>query len=119
MSALTVAPGERSASRVWMKALEKTAPIAKHPTRLLMHVIEEQAMHRRLQVSMASDSQFFTYEQLVGRMRQYAQWARLQGICKGDVVGLLAHNSPEYFAFWAGVSSQGPGGDIRLLCRHV
>ena len=107
MSALTVAPGERSASRVWMKALEKTAPIAKHPTRLLMHVIEEQAMHRRLQVSMASDSQFFTYEQLVGRMHQYAHWAKLQGIRKGDVVGLLAPNSPEYFAFWAGVSCQG------------
>ena len=107
MSAVTVAPGERSAAHVWMKALEKTAPIAKNPTRLLVHVLEEQAMQRGGQVSIFSDAQFYTYEQVAARVHQYARWARLQGIRKGDVVGLLAANSPEYFAFWAGVSSQG------------
>jgi fatty-acyl-CoA synthase len=107
MSALTVEPGERSASRVWMKALEKTAPIAKNPARLLMHVLEEQAVQRGAQVSIFSDTQFYTYDKLVERMHQYARWARSRGIRKGDVVGLLAANSPEYFAFWAGISSQG------------
>ena len=58
MSAVTVAPGERSAAHVWMKALEKTAPIAKNPTRLLVHVLEEQAMQRGGQVSIFSDAQF-------------------------------------------------------------
>lgn len=107
MSTLTVAPGKRSASRVWMKALEKTAPITKNPTRLLMQVAEEQAAQRGVQAAICSDTQFYTYEQLVGRMHQYARWARLQGLRKGDVVALFASNSPEYFAFWAGVSSQG------------
>ena len=107
MSAATAAPSERSASQVWMKALERTAPIAKNPTRLLMDVIEEQAAQRGAQAAICSNAQYYTYEQLVGRMHQYARWARSQGIRKGDVVGLLAANSPEYFAFWAGVSSQG------------
>ncbi|MGA8043192.1 MAG: long-chain-acyl-CoA synthetase [Terracidiphilus sp.] len=107
MPALTAAPGERSASRVWMRALEKTAPIAKNPTRLLMHVLEEQAAQRGAQPAILSDAQSYTYEQLVARVHQFAHWARLKGMRKGDVVGLLAPNSPEYFALWAGVSSQG------------
>lgn len=107
MSALTAEPGERSAAHVWMSALERSASIAKNPTRLLMQTLEEQAAQRAAQVSIFSDAKFYTYEQLVGRMHQYAHWARLQGIRKGDVVGLLAANSPEYFAFWAGISSQG------------
>ncbi len=107
MSALTVTPGERSASRVWMNALERTSSIVRNPARLLMHVAEEQAAQRGEQAAMCSDAEFYTYERLVARMHQYARWASLQGLRKGDVVGLFAPNSPDYFAFWAGVSSQG------------
>ena len=107
MSASTVAPVERSTSRTWMNALERSSFIARNPTRLLMHVVEEQATQRGAQAAICSDTRFYTYDQLVERIHRYARWARLQALRKGDVVGLLAPNSTDYFAFWAGVSSQG------------
>lgn len=117
MSTLTAAPGERSASRAWMRALEKSAPIAKNPARLLVHVLEEQGAKRGSQPAILCAAQSFTYEQLVARIHQYAHWARLQGMRKGDVVGLLAPNSPDYFAFWAGISSV--GAVVALLNTHL
>ena len=39
-----------------------------------------------------------TYGQLSRRMNQYARWALDQGVAKGDVIGLLMTNRPEYLA---------------------
>ena len=54
-----------------------------------------------------------TYGQLSRRMNQYARWALDQGIAKGDVIGLLMTNRPEYLAIWLGISSV--GGIVSLL----
>ena len=44
---------------------------------------------------------------LAARMNRYARWARDQRLAKGDVVGLMMPNRPEYLAIWLGLTSVG------------
>ena len=96
-----------SAVKSWLRALELTAPIARQPERILPAVIAELAETLGDKPALlASDAQF-SYRELAHRANQYARWALRQGIGKGDVVGLLMGNQPEYFAIWLGLTSVG------------
>ncbi len=96
-----------SAARAWLRALELTAPIAKHPDRILPVVIEEAAARFGEAPALLSDRGDLSYRALAGRANQYARWALDQGLAKGDVVGLLMSNRPEYMAIWLGITSVG------------
>ena len=48
-----------------------------------------------------------TYRGLAERSNRYARWAVAQGAISGDVVGLLAPNSPDYVAIWLGLTRAG------------
>ncbi|HUO93050.1 MAG TPA: long-chain-acyl-CoA synthetase [Rhizomicrobium sp.] len=48
-----------------------------------------------------------TYKDLDGASNRYAHWARAAGVAKGDVVGLLMENRPEYLAAWIGLHKAG------------
>ncbi len=90
-----------------MRALEWTAPIPRNPERILSTVIEEIAARAGDQPALLSDRECMTYAELAARANQYARWALQQGLSKGDVVGLLMTNRPEYFAIWLGITSVG------------
>lgn len=96
-----------SAAKSWLRALELTASIPRNPNRILSTVIEEVAERFSDAPALLSDRETFTYRDLVRRANQYAHWALEQGLAKGDVVGLLMPNRPEYFAIWLGISSIG------------
>jgi len=96
-----------SAAKAWLRALELTAPIAKNPTRIFLTVIEESAARNGDADALVSDREGLTYRGLAERANQYARWALGQGLAKGDVVGLLMTNRPEYMAVWLGISSVG------------
>ena len=96
-----------SAAQAWLHALELTAPIPRNPDRILFTVIEEIAARSGDQPALLSDRESMTYAELVARANQYARWALEQGLAKGDVVGLLMTNRPEYFATWLGITSVG------------
>jgi fatty-acyl-CoA synthase len=116
MSSLeTIAPalGSVSPGRAWLRALELTAPIARNRDRILSTVIEERAAQLGDTPALLSDRECMTYGQLSQRINQYARWALDQGIAKGDVIGLLMSNRPEYLAIWLGISSV--GGIVSLL----
>jgi fatty-acyl-CoA synthase len=118
MSALETAPVvAESASRAWLRALERTASIARNPTRVLSVVMEEMAERRGDAPALMSDDGSLTYRSLVQLANQYARWAQAIGIRKGDSVGLLMNNRPEYFAIWLGISSI--GGVVALLNTHL
>ena len=118
MSALETAPVvAESASRAWLRALERTASIARNPTRVLSVVMEERAERRGDAPALMSDDGSLTYRSLVQLANQYARWAQAIGIRKGDSVGLLMNNRPEYFAIWLGISSI--GGVVALLNTHL
>ncbi len=111
------ARAEASASARWLRALELTASIPRNRQRLMSNVIEELADRHGDAPALLSDRDCLTYRSLAERIHQYAHWALEQGVKKGDVVGLLMTNQPEYFAVWAGVSST--GGVVALLNTNL
>ncbi len=96
-----------SAVKTWLRALELTAPIARNPDRILSTVIAELAEKFADKPALLFDRESLSYLELVERSNQYARWALEQGIAKGEVVGLLMGNRPDYFAIWLGLTSVG------------
>ena len=110
-------PTTGSPGKAWLRALELTAPIARNRHRLLSTVIEERAAQLGDTPAVLSDRECLTYEQLSWRINQYARWALEQRIAKGEVVGLLMTNRPEYLAIWLGITSV--GGVVSLLNTNL
>jgi len=106
-----------SAADAWLRALELTASIPRNPDRILPTVIEEIAVQSGNRPALLSDRESLTYEALTARSHQYARWALSQGLAKGDVVGLIMTNRPEYFAIWLGITSI--GGIVALLNTNL
>src|ERR1700678_1446541 len=110
---MTPTPTNGSPGKAWLRALELTAPIARNSHRLLSTVIEERAAQLGDTPALLSDRECLTYRELSWRINQYARWALEQRIAKGEVVGLLMTNRPEYLAIWLGITSV--GGVVSLL----
>jgi fatty-acyl-CoA synthase len=100
-----------------MRALEKTAPIAAHPKRLLAHVIDELAATQGDAPALLSEQENLSFGALTVRVNQYARWAIAQGLQKGDVVCLLMSNRPDYVAIWLGITRM--GGIVALLNSNL
>jgi fatty-acyl-CoA synthase len=111
------APDTPSSARRWSRALELTAPIARHPNRILPIVIEALAEQLGDAPALLSDGECLTYRALAQRSARYARWAIDQGLAKGDVVGLLMPNRPEYMAIWLGITRA--GGVVALLNTNL
>ena len=99
--------GKKTALGDWVRALEATAPIAAHPQRLLPTIIAELARTRSDGPALLSADESLTFGALAARSNRYARWALDLGLGKGDVVGLMMPNRPEYMAIWLGLSSVG------------
>jgi fatty-acyl-CoA synthase len=106
-----------SPAKAWLRALELTAPIPRNPDRILPTVIEEIAVRSPDRPALLSDRETLAYGELSQRSNQYARWALEQGLRKGDVVGLLMTNRPEYFAIWLGITSI--GGVVSLFNTNL
>jgi fatty-acyl-CoA synthase len=111
------ARGSETALRDWVRALEATAPIARQPERLLPSVIEEIAQRRGEAPALLSTGECLTYRGLTERANRYARWALAHGVGKGETVGLLMPNRPEYMAIWFGITSV--GGVVALLNSNL
>jgi len=116
---LRVAIGEAgpSAAKAWLRALEMTAPIAAHPARTLPAIIDDLAEAHGDAPALMSDRETFSYRTLAARANRYARWALAQGLAKGDTVGLLMPNRPEYMAAWLGITRV--GGVVSLLNTNL
>lgn len=106
-----------SVSQAWLRALELTAPIPRQPERVLPAVVDDLGQRLADKPALLSDRECFTYQELAGRARRYARWALAQGVAKGDVVGLLMPNRPEYLAIWLGITRV--GGVVALLNTNL
>lgn len=104
---MSAAAGKASPTAAWLRALELTAPIAKQPLHTLPAVVAEQAARLGDAPALLSDRECLSYRGLARRVNQYARWALAVGLRKGDAVGLLMPNRPEYMAVWLGLSSMG------------
>jgi fatty-acyl-CoA synthase len=108
---------ESSTAKAWLRALERTAPIAAHPNRVLPTVIDDLAENLGEAPALLSDRECFSYRELSERANRYARWALDAGIAKGDVVGLFMPNRPAYMAIWLGITRV--GGVVALLNTHL
>ncbi len=106
-----------TAAQAWARALELTAPIARHPNRILSRVIEKRAAESAEAPALLSERECLGYGALAGRANRYARWALAQGIAKGECVGLLMPNRPEFMAIWLGITQM--GGVVALLNTNL
>jgi fatty-acyl-CoA synthase len=104
---------DREAREAWIRALQETAPIAEHRTLTLPRAIEQRAVAAPDSVALLGDNEALTYRDFAARMRAYSDWAVRHRIGRGDVVGLLMRNCPEYLAIWLGITRV--GGVVALL----
>jgi len=109
--------GQPSSARMWSRALELTAPIARRPERIFPTVIEELADERGDAPALLSDGECLTFRALAERSNRYSRWAIDQGLAAGDVVCLLMPNRPEYMAIWLGITRV--GGVVALLNTNL
>jgi fatty-acyl-CoA synthase len=110
-------PQTSGSAKAWLRALELTAPIPRNRERVMSTVIEELAARSGDAPALLSDRECLTYRELAARANQYGRWALDQGLTKGEVVGLLMTNRPEYFAIWLGIISV--GGVVALLNTNL
>src|SRR5262252_5342963 len=84
-------PAHQSPAKAWLRALEMTALISERET--------------------------LSYRALAARANRYARWALAQNLGKGETVGLLMPNRPDYMAAWLGITRV--GGVVALLNTHL
>jgi fatty-acyl-CoA synthase len=106
-----------SSAQAWLRALQMTASIAQNPSRIFPTVVGELADKWGDSPALLSDRESLSYRGLAARAHQYARWTLEQGLGKGDVVGLLMTNRPEYIAAWVGITSV--GGVVALLNTNL
>lgn len=96
-----------SPNRAWARAIELTARISAEPHRTFPRVLGEIAARLGDAPALLSDTQSLTYRALAERANQYSRWAAALRMSKGDVIGLLMPNCPEYIAVWLGITRIG------------
>lgn len=99
--------GNRAVLDAWTRALKLTATIDAQPHRLLADVIEAVAADRGEAPALLSGDTTLSYRALAQRINSISRWALAQNIQKGDVVGLLMPNQPDYLAIWLGLTRIG------------
>ena len=116
-AAARVSGAGASAAKAWLRALEKTAPIARQPDRVFPLVIDELAGQLGDAPALLSKSGQLSYRELAGKSNQYARWALDHGVAKGDAVCLMMPNRPEFLAAWLGITKV--GGVVALLNTNL
>ena len=94
-------------TKAWARALALTAPIAQHPTLTLSTRIGQLAEIHGERSALIGEDESLSYRALAERSNRYARWALAEGIGRSDVVCLVMHNCPDYFAAWLGITRVG------------
>ena len=98
-------------------ALRGTVPIGRNPGRTARELFEDLAQRFGERLALFSGTERLTFAGLDARANRYARWAQSIGVRRGDVVGLLMPNRPEFLAIWLGVAKA--GGVTALLNTHL
>ena len=96
-----------SASKAWARALSAIKLLEAPSPPTLPGLVDRLALVHRDRPALLGETETLTYRALAGRANRYARWIIAQGAAPGDVVGLLAANSPDYVAIWLGLTRAG------------
>ncbi len=100
-----------------LRMLKRLKPLQKHPNSTLSDVISRLAQIHKNRIAFYYLDQTVSYGELEQRANRYAHWAQSIGVKKGDVVGLLMPNKPEYVIAWIGIIRA--GGVAALLNTNL
>lgn len=100
-----------------LRMLKRLKPLQKNPNSTLSDVISQLAQTHKNRIAFYYRDQTVTYRELEERANRYAHWALSIGVKKGDVVGLLMPNKPEYIIAWIGIIRA--GGVAALLNTNL
>ena len=109
--------GGDTPAKAWLRALELTAPIAANPTRTLPAMMDALADRHGDAPALLNERGTLSYRALAARANRYARWALARGVGKGDAVGLLMPNCPDYMAAWLGITRV--GGVVALINTNL
>lgn len=104
---VTPVESSRSALKDWVRALERTAAIERHPHTTLPVLIDELAGRFEAKPALVSREAALSYRSLSQTANRYARWALAEGLRPGDGVCLLMENCPDYLAIWLGLTRVG------------
>src|SRR5580700_11928038 len=99
--------GQDAPNASWVRALEMTARATRNPLQTLSGVVDNYAQHSGDASALIYNSEHVSYRALAKSTDRYARWALDQGMSKGQTVGLLMLNQPEFMAIWLGISKVG------------
>jgi len=100
-----------------LRMFKRLRPLQKNPNSTISDTISRLANRYRDNIAFYYLDQSVSYAELEQRVNQYAHWAQSIGIKKGDVVGLLMPNKPEYVIAWLGIIRA--GGVAALLNTNL
>src|SRR5271170_7470272 len=92
----------RSPTKAWMRALERTAAIAREPALTLPLLIDRLAERFADAPALMGPDSRLSYGALSEASHRFSRWGLAQGLKRGDVICLLMRNCPEYLAIWLG-----------------
>jgi fatty-acyl-CoA synthase len=100
-------PGRAAALNAWIRALDATKILHDAPLATLPAMLPGLAEAHGDRPALLGAGEQVSYRSLAARANQYARWAMAGGLGKGDAVGLLMPNCPEYVAIWLGLTRAG------------
>jgi len=100
-----------------LRMLKRLKPLTKNPNSTLSDTISRLAVIHKDRIAFYYRDETVTYGELEQRANCYAHWAQSIGVKKGDVVGLLMPNKPEYVIAWLGIIRA--GGVAALLNTNL
>ncbi len=100
-------PKRESANKSWARALDLTSRGVRDPSRTLPAAAMAWSAQYGDRLALIGDREQLTFAELARRINQYARWALVEGIAKGETVALVMRNRPEYFALWMGLTHVG------------
>jgi fatty-acyl-CoA synthase len=93
--------------QTWIRALEYTAILQDDRPVILFSLLQAVADTHGARPALLTGEAHITYSELTARANRFARWTVAQGLKKGDVLGLLMPNCPDYVATWLGVTRTG------------
>jgi fatty-acyl-CoA synthase len=109
--------GASTALAAWIRALERTAPLAREPHTTFPTLIQRLAERYDGAPAVIGPEGSLSYRALAERANRYARWACAEGLMRGATVGLLLANGPDYLALWLGLTRAGLS--VALLNTHL
>ena len=106
-----------TATKAWVRALERTAPIEREPLNTLPVLIESLGARFGAAPALVSAERTLSYVELAESINRYSRWGLRLGLRHGDVVCLFMANHVDYLAIWLGLTRI--GATVALLNTNL